>query len=80
MKRTFIACPLSKEFLSSYETDITPLLLQEKSIKAVSAENMHITLKFLGDTEDRLCPEIASALGRDLAHVRSCGLFFSGSP
>ena len=40
-------------------------------LKVVSAENLHTTLKFLGETEDGLVPDIMEAIRRGTADVRT---------
>lgn len=68
MKRTFLASPVKAsgtlpDLLESMKEE-----LPEKSIKWVDPSTLHITVKFIGDTEDRLIPVISGELeeiGRD---------------
>lgn len=58
MKRTFIAIPVSPspELLGLFEK--ARRQLTGSGIKWVDPESLHLTLKFLGDTEERMIPEI----------------------
>lgn len=72
MKRTFIAIkiPLSKQTIELIH-DIKSVLKDEK-IKWVDYRNIHITLFFIGDTEESLIDEI----GLQLAHAfKNCNSF-----
>lgn len=40
-----------------------------RDLKVVSAEHLHLTLKFLGDTDERLVPELVSAMREAAAGV-----------
>jgi 2'-5' RNA ligase len=60
--RTFIAISLPQtiqEKLSSLQRE---LKATEADVKWVPPGNMHLTLKFLGETEDKLLPEITDLL------------------
>lgn len=59
--RSFIAIELPdniKEFL----TKIVSLQLPLQDVNIVQKENLHITLKFLGEVEERLIPQVTQAL------------------
>ena len=62
MKRLFAALKITPdaEFVSSYRLLQTAMRYQQ--IKWVEEHNIHITLKFFGDTEERKIPQIASVL------------------
>lgn len=79
MRRLFLALPIPldvAEILSSHVPD-------DLGIRAVPAINFHLTLKFLGATEEKQIPEIEDALGAlDVSRfeftVRGCGVFPGG--
>jgi 2'-5' RNA ligase len=62
MLRLFIALPLPHEV--EVELDRLLVLLRPKGpeVKWVPANNIHLTVKFLGDTEEKLVPKIQSAI------------------
>ena len=56
--RTFIAINLPNPLLSELQNLITELRSEGSGVRWVNAKNMHITLKFLGDTPSNLLPQI----------------------
>lgn len=62
MKRLFAALKITPDagFLSSYRSLQTSMRFQQ--IKWVEEHNIHITLKFFGDTEERKIPQISAIL------------------
>ncbi|MDH4129272.1 MAG: RNA 2',3'-cyclic phosphodiesterase [Spirochaetota bacterium] len=60
--RLFIAIHLNKPILKKIEELILPLANQYKDLKWVSFENMHITIKFLGETNDTNLDSIIKSL------------------
>ncbi len=58
--RAFISADLPP--IPSIESLIRELRDASRGLKLVSADHIHVTLKFLGDTEDGLVPEIVSAM------------------
>ncbi len=50
--RLFIAIHLNKTVLNNMKDLISPLGRQYKEVKWVAAQNIHITLKFLGETDE----------------------------
>ncbi len=52
MHRLFIALPLSKEIISGLKEPVEKLRNETGAVKTVSPENLHLTLKFLGDTDE----------------------------
>ena len=62
MKRIFIAIPIAgeKEFLAAFK-DLRSHLADE-AIKWVEEFNLHLTLKFLGNTEERKIEEVKEIL------------------
>lgn len=65
MIRLFIACPLTGEVKQRIGQIIETLRPVVKNIRWVKTENLHITLRFLGDTEERL----VGRLGELIDHV-----------
>lgn len=77
MKRLFAAIALKpdKEFIDTYaELQIT---LRDERITWVSSNNMHLTLKFFGETDERMIPSIAKALKNGAAQIPSFKLCFT---
>ena len=60
--RTFIAVPLSLELMTVMASVQKQLVASGAEVKWESPDKFHITLKFLGDTDSSLVPEIASQL------------------
>jgi 2'-5' RNA ligase len=58
--RAFISADLPA--IASIESLIHELREASRDLKLVSAEHFHVTLKFLGDTEEGLIPEVVSAM------------------
>ncbi len=67
--RTFIAIKVSDEVRKRCATLIRTLGAGEIAATWTRAENLHHTLKFLGDTADRQLPNVCRALGRAAAAV-----------
>ncbi|MBU0985114.1 MAG: RNA 2',3'-cyclic phosphodiesterase [candidate division Zixibacteria bacterium] len=62
MPRLFIALPLADEVESRLGHIIADLRPDGSSVKWVASNNIHLTVKFLGDTDDRLIPAIIKHL------------------
>ena len=62
MKRLFIAIPTSDEIHQLVNKISLDLSVLKNSIRFVKPENVHITLKFLGETEESLVPGIVEAI------------------
>lgn len=78
--RAFIAIPLPEDVLDQLgrlqrklEVDLPP-----GSIRWVDREGIHLTLKFLGDTERKKLPEITAALSAVAHHAPPCTLTVTG--
>ncbi|PLX10690.1 MAG: RNA 2',3'-cyclic phosphodiesterase [Marinilabiliales bacterium] len=78
MKRTFIAIkiPLSKETLE-FIGEIK-LQLKDERIKWVDSWNVHLTLFFLGDTDENLISEIVDLLADKLKSFKNFNLMCKG--
>ena len=78
MKRTFIATKISpgEKLLKTY-TKLRNELKNEK-IKWVNSEQFHITLFFLGDTDEEMIPRIRTQLGNMADQFNSFNINLSG--
>jgi 2'-5' RNA ligase len=65
--RCFIAIEIPAIIKKSISDIINRLKQSGSDVKWVSAENIHITLQFLGETEESLIPDIKGALYKILA-------------
>lgn len=74
MKRLFAALKIhpDKSFLDSFSNLRSSL--QHEQIKWVEEENIHITLKFFGETDEREIPRIGSVLTSRAANTNSFGI------
>jgi len=71
MKRLFVAFKIpSDPSLLSYFRSLKFLLIEEK-IKWVEENNLHVTVKFLGETDEKKIPSICSIL--DNCSLEICG-------
>lgn len=72
-KRCFIACPVNEEilaFLKKYRLSISALPWS-KSLRWTPDQNIHLTVKFLGDITDTQITSICGELTQGLAAVPS---------
>lgn len=77
--RSFIAIPISKPIKDSIQS-IIHILQQKcsnKSIKWVETNNIHLTIKFLGDSELYNLNHLANQIHNSLEKMRSFNLAFS---
>jgi 2'-5' RNA ligase len=65
--RCFIAIEIPETIRKSIGDSIDSLKKSGSDVKWVAHENIHITLQFLGETEESLIPEIKEALDKILA-------------
>ncbi len=65
--RAFISADLPP--IPSIESLIRDLRAASRGLKLVSPDHFHVTLKFLGDTEEGLVPEIESAMREAAAGI-----------
>lgn len=79
MKRLFLAIPMK-----TIDNDFIPLvnglkrqLAHEKRINWVKAENIHLTLKFIGDTRNEDIPKIIEGVGEMLKKHKSFTMDFN---
>jgi len=70
MLRLFIAMPLPHEVEIELSRLLGTLRMKGPDVKWVAANNIHLTIKFLGDTEDKLVPRINAAIDEVAAKFR----------
>lgn len=80
---------LSLPFRAFISADLPPLptlaevtrnlAAASRDLKTVATDHLHLTLKFLGDTEEGLVPEIASAMREASAGVHSFSIRLLGT-
>jgi len=78
MKRTFIALPVSPSAEWTLLVEKIRHQLQKQKIKWVKQELLHLTLAFLGDTNEELINEISRALTGIAPHHHAFTLSFRG--
>ncbi len=69
--RLFIALPLPDAVESKLSDIIVDLSKQSRDVKWVASKNIHLTVKFLGDTEEGLVPSIINAIDQVAAGYQS---------
>ncbi len=62
--RLFIALPLGKEAEQRLGRIIEDFRPRSRAVKWVPSQNIHLTLKFLGDTDEHLVDKISQAVDR----------------
>jgi 2'-5' RNA ligase len=67
--RTFISVNLDAALHDSIDTLIKKLSASNAGVKWVAPDNVHLTLKFLGNIEERRLPEIYAACERAVAEA-----------
>jgi 2'-5' RNA ligase len=60
--RLFIAAPISLEVEKELARIISTLKNVDGPVKWVAPENIHLTLKFLGETDEKLLPQIKNTI------------------
>jgi 2'-5' RNA ligase len=68
--RCFIAVHLTEEVRKSLADVISELRKSRADVKWVPAGNIHLTLKFLGSTDEALIPAIRESLSKKLSHYK----------
>lgn len=69
--RCFISVNLPDDAKAAINSIVTELKKTGADVKWVNAENIHLTLKFLGDTDEQLIPRISDALCKKLSHYKA---------
>lgn len=72
--RIFIAIELSEEIRNSLALIQTHLKYSGADVKWVEKDNIHLTLKFLGDINDEKCELVKSALDKIAKSTRPFGI------
>lgn len=67
--RLFIALPLSHEVERALGEIIRDLSATKAKVKWVDPPNIHITVRFLGDTDERLIPDIRKLIDVSAGHA-----------
>lgn len=60
--RLFIALPLPEHVVSGLDRILSDFRRQSRDVKWVKAQSIHLTLKFLGDTDEALIPQITDCV------------------
>ena len=76
--RTFISIPLPPEIWEAARAFIGLLRPHFAGAKWERADKLHLTMKFLGETDERRVPEVLGAMGAAAAVVPSFTLTVSG--
>lgn len=77
--RCFIAVEIPEPLRVTIGNIIETLKQCDADVKWVSSQNIHITLKFLGDTEESLLPAIQERLSKKLFNYRPFCIRISGA-
>ena len=62
MRRLFVAVPVSEEVVQEIKPVVNELSKTGANLKLVFLEKIHFTLKFLGDVDEKLIPEVEERL------------------
>lgn len=76
--RAFIAAELPESVKKAAADAVAYLGRKGLRLRWVKPENMHLTLKFLGDTDPALVPELAAALGQSVSGAAPIALSAEG--
>ncbi|HID94294.1 MAG TPA: RNA 2',3'-cyclic phosphodiesterase [bacterium (Candidatus Stahlbacteria)] len=79
--RTFVAIKIPKEIrdeLTKLEDDLREGVLREAPIKWVEPQNIHLTLKFIGEVDEKKLEAIKTGLKRVLREFSPFRVSFSG--
>jgi 2'-5' RNA ligase len=79
MKRTFIAFKINPSSKLMEEYDLLRHRLRAEKINWVLPEKLHITVKFMGDTENEKIPQMAVAIKRKLSAHRPFEIVLAGA-
>jgi len=76
--RCFIAVNLHDETRKALGSVITELKKAGADVKWVPVDNIHLTMKFLGNTDASLIPEITESLSKKLSHYNAFYITIAG--
>ena len=79
MVRTFVSVPLPASLVEAIHQYQHPLQQYDADVRWVSSDNLHITLKFLGDVDEARLPGMSFALKAALASETSFSAAMEGS-
>lgn len=77
--RSFIAIPLSSEIRRNATRLLTKLSQADDGIKWVPADNLHLTLKFLGEVDNIEVPRVCDVVGDVCSEFEPFELSFAGT-
>lgn len=77
--RTFLAINLNAGLKQALGKIIRTLAAGGADVKWVEEQNLHLTLKFLGDTDQELLPDITSAVQQNLKAFHPFELILAGT-
>ncbi|MDO8510972.1 MAG: RNA 2',3'-cyclic phosphodiesterase [Nanoarchaeota archaeon] len=78
MKRLFVAVPVSEEIAKEIKPVLSALAKTGTDLKLVSLFNLHFTLKFLGEVDEKKIPEIEKKLRKVADKTTSFDLSVKG--
>lgn len=67
MMRAFIAVNISEEQRDEVGRVLANLMSYDVRVRWVKIKNVHVTLKFLGDTSEKILPHLYEAIGESIA-------------
>ncbi len=79
MKRTFWAVKISEEARQLIRQIYRDLPHLGANIRLVPPENVHVTLKFLGDTEEKMIPSIVASVQQEIESFPSFTYWCDGA-
>ena len=77
--RSFIAIPITPAIQKSAATLVSRLAGERDGIKWVPGENLHLTLKFLGEVDNREVPRVCEVLRRCCSGIEPFFIQFHGA-
>lgn len=77
--RSFIAIPIPPAIAKSTATLVGRLAHQGDGIKWVPSENLHLTLKFLGDVDNREVPKVCQVVRNCCADIKPFEIDLQGA-
>ena len=76
--RLFLAIPIASDILEALGTGVETLRETRAPVKWVRPEGMHLTLKFLGETQDRKVPPLVQAIESSCSRFEPFPMSVSG--